>query len=710
MKKIILCSFISLIFNALSFGQINIPDIAFAQEIKKQCPTCIDGSNNLTAEAANLAKLVVQDPKIASIEGIKGFISLTDLTVFSTQITVFPELPQGLKNLDCQYNQLIVLPQLPQGLQELACSSNQLTFLPQLPPNLISLSCDANQITFLPKLPPNLISLFCSKNILVSLPQLPKGLITLRCTHNQLTALPQLPKTLYHLYTNSNPNLYCLDGLLPPSLIYFEYSGTKITCLPNKPAGIANNPLPICDAANSGSCFSFPAIKGNIFLDFDDDGLKNNNDVFVSNQKLEGKPNGFAITDTNGNYILSTDTAKILVFTLKNTPQKFEIKPTQRTVNTTGAIGQVIVNQDFRLVAKEIFGDLELSVVSSVQRPGFEGTLTITYRNIGSTTLSGQINLQKDQILSFIKAIPSENSISSNIISWNYAQLKPFETRIITVTVKVSTTAAIGSKLVNIISATFKYASDDYPTQKIVENTTVVGSYDPNDKTADVKNIEPQDISNKKPITYTIRFQNTGTYYAERIEVQDTISSSFDLSTLKTIATSHPNYEVSIAIDRFKKGQPTVVKWTFDKIFLLDSASNEPASHGFIRFSIQPKQGLPLGTSLDNKAFIYFDYNLPIITNTSKVKVQKVVGAQETEVEIPLKVYPNPTADKLFVETLPGTEGGLFLTNLLGQNIDYQLLSKSNNTTFDLKTLPKGIYILTLKTKEGSTSKRIVRQ
>jgi hypothetical protein len=192
--------------------------------------------------------------------------------------------------------------------------------------------------------------------------------------------------------------------------------------------------------------------------------------------------------------------------------------------------------------------------------------------------------------------------------------------------------------------------------------------------------------------------------------VQDTISPLFDLSTLKTIAVSHPNCTVSIEKDRFKIGQPTVVKWTFENIILPDSNANEAASHGFVRFNIQPKQGLPIGTSLGNKAFIYFDYNLPIITNTSKVKVEKTSKTNENEAEIPLKVYPNPSSDKIFVETNVAINGTLILTNLLGQTIDYQLFTSNGVSMFDIKYLPKGVYVLTLKSERGNVSRRIVKE
>ncbi len=748
MKNVIYFLFFA--FAIPSFAQTHIPDKNFAKEIRQQCPSCIDGNDNLLPIVDFTIFLYVQNCGIKSLEGIEGFRNLETLHCELNQLTSLPTLPQNLQSLSCSSNNLESLYTLPQSLQILYCTNNKLTNLLMLPKNLQTLYCTNNQLTSLPTLPQNLQNLYCSNNQLTSLPTLPQKLQKIYCSNNQLQSLPALPQSLQILYFNNNqlqslpilplqlqwlycsnnqlqslptlplslerillsnnPKLFCIDGLLSTKLINLDVSNTNIKCLPNKPVGIANNPLPICDATNSNLCFAFPEIKGTVFLDFNDDGIKNNDDVFVTNQLMEVNPYGFATTDNNGNFSMASDTSKSLIINVKNVSSKFVVKPIERKLNTSAAFAQSYDKQDFRLVPKEMFSDIEVNIVSSVQRPGFEGTLTLTYRNIGTTVLNGQIKLEKDPILLYVSAIPKENEIIGNTIIWNYSNLKPFESRSITVKVKVPTTTPINSKLTNKMFATFNLAGTYYETEKVAELTTVVGSYDPNDKTADVKNLDPKDITARKPITYTIRFQNTGTYHAERVEVQDTISPLFDLSTLKTIAVSHPNCTVSIEKDRFKTGQPTLVKWTFENIVLPDSNANEAASHGFVRFSLQPKQGLPIGTSLENKAFIYFDYNLPIITNTSKVKVEKTSKIKENDLEIPLKVYPNPSSDKVFVETDLEINGMLILSNILGQIIDYQLFTSNEISIIEIQHLPKGVYVLTLKTDKGNVSKKIVKE
>jgi hypothetical protein len=93
-----------------------------------------------------------------------------------------------------------------------------------------------------------------------------------------------------------------------------------------------------------------------------------------------------------------------------------------------------------------------------------------------------------------------------------------------------------------------------------------------------------------------IRFQNTGTDVAYKVVVVDTLSADLDVSTLQLGSVSHP-YKMQVS----GKGRP-VLTFTFNNILLPDSNANEPASHGYIQFSIKPKAGLPEKTRIENYA------------------------------------------------------------------------------------------------------------
>ena len=72
--------------------------------------------------------------------------------------------------------------------------------------------------------------------------------------------------------------------------------------------------------------------------------------------------------------------------------------------------------------------------------------------------------------------------------------------------------------------------------------TTVVGSYDPNDKVASTSSGSSSTlyfIDEDEWIDYTIRFQNTGTAEAIDVVVTDTLPAEFDMSSFEQGAASH---------------------------------------------------------------------------------------------------------------------------------------------------------------------------
>ncbi|MEX1001189.1 MAG: T9SS type A sorting domain-containing protein [Crocinitomicaceae bacterium] len=138
----------------------------------------------------------------------------------------------------------------------------------------------------------------------------------------------------------------------------------------------------------------------------------------------------------------------------------------------------------------------------------------------------------------------------------------------------------------------------------------VTGSYDPNDKTG-----YPLGVGNDHLIEpngkmdYVIRFQNTGTDTAFTVVIRDTLNADLDIFSVQSGVASHQY--------TFKMYGPRVLEWTFDNILLPDSTTNEPASNGFVTFTVNQLAGLPDSTEINNTADIYFDFNPPIITNTT---------------------------------------------------------------------------------------------
>jgi hypothetical protein len=91
----------------------------------------------------------------------------------------------------------------------------------------------------------------------------------------------------------------------------------------------------------------------------------------------------------------------------------------------------------------------------------------------------------------------------------------------------------------------------------------------------------------------------------------------------------------------------------------VDSFHNEPQSHGFIKFHIKQKPNLAIGSTIYNKAAIFFDFNAPVITNRTQLTIGKAfivssVSDEASKLRMRIISYPNPTIDRAILEILEG--------------------------------------------------------
>jgi uncharacterized repeat protein (TIGR01451 family) len=232
-----------------------------------------------------------------------------------------------------------------------------------------------------------------------------------------------------------------------------------------------------------------------------------------------------------------------------------------------------------------------------------------------------------------------------------------------------------------------------------------IGAYDPNDKQGfplgyGVNNyITPTTV-----LDYQIRFQNTGTDTAFTILVRDTIPQSLNIATIAPGSSSHA-YTYMIHGENAQ-----VIDFIFNNIQLPDSNVNEPASHGFVKFKINQRANNPLGTVIENKAGIYFDFNEAIITNTTHHVLgenfveSNLVGlsTQRPDNTIAINVYPNPSKDDVTFEILNAQQSNysLQIFNSIGSSVLQRSIS-NNKITIQKGSLPAGIYFYQVSYAQG---------
>lgn len=213
----------------------------------------------------------------------------------------------------------------------------------------------------------------------------------------------------------------------------------------------------------------------------------------------------------------------------------------------------------------------------------------------------------------------------------------------------------------------------------------VLNSLDPNDKSCNKPaNIDP---TVAEELQYVIRFQNDGNLEAYNIVVRDTISALLDLSTFEVLGSKHA---MSYSIDP----QTRVATFTFNNIYLTPSDEDLDASQGYLVYKIKENENLPAGSEIKNTAYIYFDFNPAIITNTTSNTNVDPLSVDELS-GIAVQVFPNPASNLLNIYT-----GGLQSVRIL----DFTgkvLLESGNQQSINTSALSNGVYVLQVTSAKG---------
>jgi uncharacterized repeat protein (TIGR01451 family) len=596
--------------------------------------------------------------------------SLTDLSCSENQITSLPILPNALIKLNCRQNQLTSLPALPNSLTHLYCNENQLYSLPILPNSLTRLNCDANQLSSLPLLPDSLYHLTCNSNQLTSLPALPNGLTVLQCSGNLLESLPVLPDSLGGLWCSFNqitslpslPSLltilWCADNQLsslpaiPNVLQLLRIENNNITCLMNLPqvnipnganissyANILNNPftcvpnqtnyslgLPLCtdsDPVNNPNNCPGVNITGTVYKDINGNCTLNTNDLRAQNIpiKLYDNQNNFLAQSytINGVYSFTTllpDTFQVKIDTTSLPVSMACGQNSSQSVTLTSA-NQTIQNINFPVACNAAYDALVQSVTpqgwvfpgqTHILRTNVTNNSNWYNLNCTSTIVPGIVSIQINGPVSFVAPAAgalmptvSGNTFTYTISDFNTLNSNSFGLQLLTdttaqandpicVNVEINTTPAD----INLLNNVYDFCYN------------ALNSYDPN-----MKEVYPVDVlpGYDDWFTYTIHFQNTGNAPAFNIRLRDTLDTQLDLNTFEVLGYSHP---ANVGLS----GNILTVR--FNNIMLPDSTSDYEGSMGYFQYRIKPIGVLLSGSQINNTAYIYFDYNAPIITNTTE--------------------------------------------------------------------------------------------
>jgi uncharacterized repeat protein (TIGR01451 family) len=440
-------------------------------------------------------------------------------------------------------------------------------------------------------------------------------------------------------------------------------------------------------------------ISGTVTYDSDLDGC-DVNDMKVSNIMVASGNGGASFTsftDVNGNFTHDVNQGQITTLISPSLPDYFSISPPFHNSNFEGE-NEINNTANFCITPNATANDLNISIYPLISpRPGFDTSYQMVYHNIGTTTLSGSVDLVFDSSkMQYLTASESPTAQSGDNISFDFANLIPFESRSILVEFNVfmPPTTNINDVLnttvsVSPISGDFTEDDNTYSLEQIV-----IDSYDPND----ILVLEGEQILLEQTddyLHYIIRFQNTGTAEAINVRVTNIIDPKLEWFSLQLESLSHDG--------RVEIEDGILATFTFENIMLPSVNDDEAGSNGYIAYKIKPGQGAAVGDVFSNSASIFFDFNSPIVTNTVTTEVVNALSVADFETSNVL-LFPNPSSDFVRIKSEMSIKK-IAITDVNGR----QIKAFTNVSEFSVTDLSKGIYFIRIDSGNQTVIKKLIK-
>ena len=499
---------------------------------------------------------------------------------------------------------------------------------------------------------------------------------------------------------------------LPEGLVHFDWpyeGGLGPYCFPNWPASLVSATLygvtytestaTYCSILNSDCPGAASSLSGRMVLDLNSNGLADAEEPRVPSSVIHLSSGAMVGPDATGHWEIGVHPGDYVIENSYTHPYVLGVTPSQHDVEVT-ASGQVHPNNDFAVAVMPNIQDLTAHLVSFPPRPGFNNSVDLAVENFGAVELDALVTFEFEAGQSWVTSSPAPTTMVGNSATWFFPDLQPGHTRHMDVQLNTGATIPLGTPL------TYTLAVDPMATDATPENNQhsirviVVGACDPNDKLLSPAVLTPDEVAmGETPIEYTIRFQNTGTFLAERVVILDTLSEDLQWESMRFIASSHDQHWYIV---------DGVLHVIHNDIMLPDSNSNESASHGFFKFSMLPKTDLGNGSTIENIAHIIFDFNAPIITPAAVFTVDIGAGIDAGSKTSTLRILPNPAHDRIQLIDDEPTALPYRIVDLLGQEV--QRGTALPNAWIDVQELVDGFYVLEVTKAGVLTSLRFMKQ
>jgi uncharacterized repeat protein (TIGR01451 family) len=441
-----------------------------------------------------------------------------------------------------------------------------------------------------------------------------------------------------------------------------------------------------------------PNYRGHAYYDSNSNGTLDDGEVAfpypyvlntIDDNELFGAVNGdFADCGESGTGILS----------ILNVPNYFTTEPAPIDLNPEDQFEEYLVS----ITATELISDIAVDLISlEPNRPGFEANYLAQISQVG-TICEDDItaNITFPDYVEIVSSPNPDLVIAGNTATIAVDQVCPFGPFDFILTILLDDTVSLGTMLEATISANVSDEDPNALNNIFTSVVELVGSYDPNDKQVSATTIGDEFLEDGAPLKYTIRFQNTGTFYAERVVIADTIDADLDINSIQIISTSH-NMQLA------REGN--VLYFEFDQIFLPDSTTDFDGSIGNVRYEITPFPTFSEGETIENTAYIYFDFNEPIVTNTVVTEFGNPLSVSN-EIAFETRIFPNPANENISVSWAQDVRvDRIEVYDLTGRLIKGESISADKIFTMDISDLTNGMYLINLVSGDQQSRQKFMK-
>ncbi len=436
-------------------------------------------------------------------------------------------------------------------------------------------------------------------------------------------------------------------------------------------------------------------MSGRVYIDQNNNCLYDIGEPLVKNAVIK-QGNEFVSTNESGFYSISLPQGKYTLQLFKATKNMTQVCPPSFGTHTDSSyVDSVVSGYDFALKPNQYVTDLQLTLIGETgwrARRGFTEKYMLKVQNSGSVPLSNfSVFLHLSSKTTAQNFSPQPTQINGTVYKFDIAHLATGELKNYSFSLQIPgpDSINIGDSILLLAycSTNINSVDSDLTDNSDTLHQTITSAYDPNDKQS---NPHIYVLPNVKKIDYQIRFQNIGSDTAYGVTVLDTVDTRLPLKEITINSASHP-YRFAVINN--------VLFWRFDGIMLPPVKTDEPRSHGWIRYSSKLAQGLPIGTEILNKAYIYFDYEKAVITNEALIRLIQdtlAIGTPEKPKVLneTIRMYPNPAANFFVLENTGIETEMVEVYSAIGEKIEMLNLKGATQLIVNTTNWESGVYFI----------------